>query len=104
MENKIKCAKCSSEQLSANKKGFSGSKALGGAILTGGIGVLAGTIGSSNVRITCLSCGHVFKPGEDKESVIKKNQQLREMRKDKGFIRFVLVLLAVMVLLVATCL
>lgn len=46
------------------KKGFSGGKAVAGAILTGGIGLLAGTIGSNDIKITCLKCGNKFKAGE----------------------------------------
>lgn len=60
----IRCPKCNSNQITANKKGFSGGKAVAGAVLTGGIGILAGTIGSGKVVITCLACGNKFKPGE----------------------------------------
>lgn len=60
----LKCPKCGSANISANKKGFSFGKALVGGILTGGVGLLAGTIGSSKIKITCLACGKVFKPGE----------------------------------------
>lgn len=60
----VRCPKCGSNQLTTNRKGFSGKKAVGGAILTGGIGLLAGTIGSNKVKITCLACGKEFKPGE----------------------------------------
>ena len=63
-ENLLHCPRCKSTQLSSNKKGFSGSKALAGAVLTGGIGLLAGTIGSGDVVITCLNCGHKYKAGE----------------------------------------
>jgi RNA polymerase subunit RPABC4/transcription elongation factor Spt4 len=70
----IGCPKCGSTQLTANKKGFSGTKAVGGVILTGGIGLLAGTIGRNNVLITCLACGKRFKPGEGKK--ISVNNQL----------------------------
>lgn len=63
-EDLLKCPKCSSTQLTSNKKGFSGGKAVAGAVLTGGIGLLAGTIGSGNVEITCLKCGTKFKAGE----------------------------------------
>src|ERR1700761_2984647 len=63
-QNQIVCPKCGSNQLSANKKGFSGQKAVAGAVLTGGIGLLAGTIGSNKIKITCLACGHVFSPGQ----------------------------------------
>jgi len=65
----LRCPRCLSTQLTANKKGFSGKQAVAGAILTGGIGLLAGTIGSNAVKITCLSCGHQFKPGDDFESL-----------------------------------
>jgi hypothetical protein len=60
----VECPKCGSNQITANKQGFSGKKAVAGALLTGGVGLLAGTIGSNKVRITCLACGNVFKPGE----------------------------------------
>ena len=64
MDDSIKCPKCGSTQLYTDKKGFSAGKAVGGAILTGGIGLLAGFHGSKKVIITCLSCGNKFKPGE----------------------------------------
>lgn len=63
MEDQIKCPKCGSTQIHADKKGFSGKKAVAGAVLTGGIGLLAGTIGSNKINITCLKCGNVFRPG-----------------------------------------
>ncbi|MES2265578.1 MAG: hypothetical protein V4520_02380 [Bacteroidota bacterium] len=71
MSEEIKCPKCASNQLTANKKGFSGGKAVAGALLTGGIGLLAGTIGSNKVIITCLNCGNQFKPGEHKKNPAK---------------------------------
>lgn len=70
----VRCPKCNSNQLTANKKGFSGAKAVGGAILTGGIGLLAGTLGSNKVVITCLACGHKFKPGQGKVVPVSQNQ------------------------------
>jgi len=63
----IGCPKCGSTQITANKKGYSAGKALGGAFLTGGIGLLAGFHGSSKVMITCLACGKKFKAGEGKK-------------------------------------
>lgn len=75
MEDQIHCPKCGSTQITANKNGFSGQKAVAGAILTGGIGLLAGTIGSKNILITCLSCGKKFKPGEGKNENGKTYQQ-----------------------------
>ena len=58
------CPICGSKNLSSEKKGFSGKKAVAGALLTGGIGILAGTIGSNDTMITCLKCGHRFKAGQ----------------------------------------
>lgn len=63
MENEIHCPRCGSTQITANKKGFSGKKAAAGVLATGGIGLLAGTIGSAKILITCLNCGCQFKPG-----------------------------------------
>ena len=63
-EEYLCCPKCGSRELHAEHKGFSGGKALAGAILTGGIGLLAGTIGSKDTQITCLKCGNKFKAGE----------------------------------------
>lgn len=84
VNNKIKCPKCSSEQLTSDKKGFSGKQAVGGAILTGGIGILAGTIGSNKIVITCLACGNQFKPGDKPAPILRKNTQ-----SEKGAIIFV---------------
>jgi predicted nucleic acid-binding Zn-ribbon protein len=67
--NEICCPKCGSNQITANKKGFSGKKAVAGAVLTGGIGLLAGTIGSNKILITCLNCGNQFKPGSAKKTI-----------------------------------
>lgn len=69
------CPSCYSKDLHSEKKGFSGGKAVAGAILTGGIGLLAGTIGSRDVQITCLKCGKKFKAGEAISSkVVNQNR------------------------------
>lgn len=63
-EEYVFCPKCMSTHVHTEQKGFSGGKALAGAVAFGGIGLLAGTIGSKNVNITCLKCGHKFKAGD----------------------------------------
>ena len=63
-EEYLCCPRCGSRELHAEHKGFSGGKALAGALITGGIGLLAGTIGSRDTQITCLKCGKKFKAGE----------------------------------------
>ncbi len=59
----IHCPKCNSTQITANKKGFGVGKAVAGAVVTGGVGLLAGFIGSGDIEICCLNCGYKFKPG-----------------------------------------
>lgn len=71
-EEYLCCPKCHSRELHSEQKGFSGGKALAGAVLTGGIGLLAGTIGSKDLQITCLKCGNKFKAGE---AYIERNNQ-----------------------------
>jgi hypothetical protein len=77
LENSIRCPKCKSTQITANKTGFSVGKAAAGILLTGGIGIAAGAIGKNKIIITCLSCGENFKPGE----------QLNE--NDNGSVKFI---------------
>ena len=69
MNDEICCPKCGSTNLHADKKGFSIGKALLGRVLVGGIGFLGGFMGGNKVMITCLNCGHTFKPGEGKRKV-----------------------------------
>jgi len=60
----LKCNHCGSTQLSENRSGYGLKKGLGGLFLTGGIGLLAGFIGSNKITITCLKCGKDWKPSE----------------------------------------
>ncbi len=107
MEEKIKCPKCGSEQITADKKGFSGGKALAGAVLTGGVGLLAGTIGSNKILLTCLSCGHQFKPGEAQDAIKLKKQQEKEAQakamKSPAFWVFFIVIMALFFWLFKGC-
>lgn len=61
---KTKCPSCNSldiQFLQNNKKAFSVGKAAGGAILTGGVGVLAGFAGKKgNDQWRCNNCGEMF--------------------------------------------
>lgn len=74
-EDKLYCPHCGSSQLVANKKGFGAGKALTGAVLTGGIGLLAGFIGSGKVKVTCLKCGRKFNAGELRTTPLSKAEQ-----------------------------
>ena len=86
-EEYLCCPKCGSRELHAEHKGFSGGKALAGAILTGGIGLLAGTIGSKDTQITCIKCGNKFKAGEAKvvrPNAIGEEAKILELVNTKG--------------------
>lgn len=59
------CPNCLSTQiqpLAQHRKGFSVGKAVGGAVLTGGIGTLAGFAGKNTKKVdwVCLKCGNSF--------------------------------------------
>lgn len=59
----VKCLNCGSTQLTAYKKGFGLVNAGAGAILFGPVGLLAGFIGSGQIKITCLKCGNSWEAG-----------------------------------------
>ena len=63
-QERLSCPDCGSTQLTANKKGFGLGKAAVGGLLLGPLGLLGGAIGKNKIRITCLKCGHSWKPGE----------------------------------------
>ena len=58
----IRCPRCRSTQITANKKGFGVGKGIAGGILLGPVGLLGGFLGSGKVKITCLKCGYTWKP------------------------------------------
>jgi len=82
-QNNIHCPKCNSTQLFFDKKGFSGTKALVGGLLTGGIGLLAGLHGKNDIIITCINCNNKFTPKDliELESQKKENEALIEKYK-----------------------
>ena len=62
MSQAIKCPKCKSDKISAQKHGFSAGKAVAGVVLTGGVGALAGLHGSNKLELHCMQCGNVWNP------------------------------------------
>ena len=60
----LKCPKCRSTDLTANKKGYRLGNAVAGLVLTGGIGLLGGFVGSNKVKVTCLKCGNNWEAGK----------------------------------------
>jgi tellurium resistance protein TerD len=59
----LRCPNCLSTQVTSNQRGFGAGKAAAGAVLLGPAGLLAGFIGSGEIKLTCMKCGHVFQPG-----------------------------------------
>lgn len=59
------CPMCMSSNINIlgnDRKGFSVGKAVGGALLTGGIGALAGFAGKKGkYEVFCMNCGHRWK-------------------------------------------
>ena len=76
-DEKLYCPYCGSSNLTANTKGFGVGKALTGAVLTGGIGLLAGFVGSNKVKIPCLKCGHSCSAG-DLHDKRQRDENLKE--------------------------
>ncbi len=102
-EKLLMCPKCRSTQLTDGKKGFSAGKAVAGAVLTGGVGILAGAIGSNKTVITCLNCGHKFKPGEDYKNAIKKQKEQEEAMKSPVFWIVLIILMIPFFWLLSKC-
>ncbi len=77
-EEHLYCPYCLSKQVHHEHRGFSGGKALAGAVTAGGIGMLAGTIGNNKVELTCMRCGKKFKAGEAFFITSKKKKRIEK--------------------------
>lgn len=75
--DKLRCPKCNSDRLIIDKKGFSGKNALAGFLLAGGVGILAGAIGSNKFMIQCLGCQLKYASEEHQ----KKVEYYKDLRK-----------------------
>ncbi len=64
IERNTTCPKCKSKEIQPvgkDKAGFSTGKAVGGVLLTGGVGLLAGFAGKDKgVQFYCKECGHIW--------------------------------------------
>lgn len=56
----IACPICGSKRLYSATEGYSGLKGAAGFLTFGAVGLLVGTHGSKDVRITCKDCGNHF--------------------------------------------
>src|SRR3989338_2749066 len=57
-----RCPKCRSYSITGNKAGFGLGKAVVGGVALGPAGLLAGFFGSRKIYLSCLQCGHTWKP------------------------------------------
>ena len=60
----VYCPKCLSTSITGDKKGFGIGKAVVGASLAGGLGLMAGNIHAKKVRLTCMKCGYQWMAGK----------------------------------------
>ncbi len=105
-EDKLYCPLCGSSQLVANKKGFGAGKAVTGALLTGGIGLLAGFIGSGKVKVTCLKCGSKWEPGQLRTTPLPpKSKSSNENNDEDGCATAigVIIVVAIIIFCIAMC-
>ena len=64
IDNVARCPKCGSTSITASKKGFSLAKGALGVATVGIYGAVAAGHGKNKVLVTCLKCGHQWKPGK----------------------------------------
>ena len=64
-EGVVCCPKCLSTSITGDKKGFGVGKAVVGASMVGGLGLMAGNIGAKKVRLTCMKCGYQWFAGKE---------------------------------------
>jgi len=56
VEEKVKCPKCGSEQITVTNRGYNSDWGILCCILTGGLGLLFGLIGSGEPVRVCTNC------------------------------------------------
>jgi hypothetical protein len=62
-EAAVRCPRCNSTQITAQKRGFKVGRAVGAGIAIGPIGgLIGGAAGKNKIVITCLKCGHHWTP------------------------------------------
>lgn len=59
-DDPVRCPRCGSTQVFADKKGYSGKKACCGALAVGPLGLLCGTHKQNKIKLTCLKCRYTW--------------------------------------------
>ena len=73
-QQELKCPRCNSNQVFSYQKGYGWGKGLVGGVALGPLGLLAGGIGSKDIKLTCFSCKYewYFKEHEKKKKEFNK--------------------------------
>ena len=85
----IACPICGSKRLYSATEGYSGLKGAAGFLTFGAVGLLVGTHGSKDVRITCKDCGNHFPLSKVKKvdmtlsSTSESNTKYKQLINDK---------------------
>lgn len=67
-QDAVYCPRCQSSQLMVSKKGFDVGSAAVGALLFGSVGLAGGMIGSNEVMLSCIKCGHQWQPAKETQT------------------------------------
>lgn len=62
-DNRVRCPRCGSDQLSGQKSGYGAGKGCCGWIFAGPLGLLCGFCGANKTMVHCLSCGYRWAAG-----------------------------------------
>lgn len=105
-EEKIKCPYCKSTQLTTTQDKLKLGRAIGGAILAGGVGAIIGGTTNKGVKLYCMNCGKQFTPQEriqlEKRMANKeafKNQTQKQKRQSYGCMLIVLIVFVIILTL-----
>lgn len=72
-----RCPKCRSTSITSNKAGFGLGKAVVGGVALGPAGFLAGFFGSRKIYLSCMVCGHSWKPGTERKATVATKPKKR---------------------------
>lgn len=63
-DERVKCPRCGSTEVTVQKEGFDAGSACCGAFLVGPLGLLCGAKEANKLNLHCLKCGHKWAVGK----------------------------------------
>ena len=83
MSEEVCCSLCGSTQITAQKQGLNAGGAILGEVLLGPLGMIAGAAqGAQEITVTCLGCGHAWKPKEERARKAREVERMKLIRRD----------------------